>query len=108
MKYFGRKFVICMIGVGALLTACAGSSVPRTGEGPQPAAIERQLPVAVGDTISTGMGTARVESVYFSALGQVCRKASIIGSDGTSITECLDGEWYVVSDLLLDGRQSVK
>lgn len=83
-----------------LLSACAGPNADVVPVRPIPQEFTHQRTGGVqGDIIDLHAGTARIETTYVSALGQPCRKLSLIGEEHKVFTECYDGEWRAVNDI---------
>ncbi|MHC1727599.1 MAG: hypothetical protein AB9866_16620 [Syntrophobacteraceae bacterium] len=97
-----RSASICLatIWMIVVLSACAGSNANVVPLRPVLPDYAQQKPIGVqGDIVSLNTGMARIESTYISALGQPCRKLSLVGDEHKLVTECYDGEWHAVNEI---------
>lgn len=96
-----RSVVVCLAAflIIVVLSACAGSSSNVAPLSPAPQEVGQPGLDRRGDIVDLTVGAARIESTYISALGQPCRKLSIIGQEHKIITECYDGQWRAVNEI---------
>lgn len=92
--------VLLDIAIITLLCSCAGTYKPDIQPAnPIQTKLDQQIITHVGEIVNTEAGIARVEVVYTSALGQTCRKLTLINQNNAMIVECFDGGWHTLKDI---------